>query len=218
VARMINVEVQIGKRFDEKTDEFVNLANTVDLDRLERIRFLASQLNLLSSKIQKLEKMVQSGDFEFSNEELTKKLDDIDKRLGKMDSKSEFFSIFFATVKETTLNTHEAANNSAELEELKKINDRMNTIEKKYSVLSTPKMKGVFFNLIETVEILSNRTKNLEIMIANLRDIKWGKTVRSFKEELKSDTVNKDSNWMSIHSSLQKLKITDKKEKKDEKK
>jgi hypothetical protein len=215
---MINVEPQIGKKFDEKTNEFALLPNNIDLDRLERLRFLSSQLNLLSSKIQGIERMVQSGDFEFSNEELTKKLDDIDKKLEKMDSRSEFFSIFFATVKETTLNTHEAAKNSAELEELKKLNDKMNTIEKKYSVLSTPKMKGVFFNLIETVEILSNRTKNLEIMIANLRDIKWGKTVRSFKEELKYDTVNKDSNWMSIHSSLQKLKITDNKQKKDEKK
>ena len=213
---MINVENQFGKRFDEKSDEFITLAGKVDLDKLERIRFLSSQLNLLSSKIQRIERMIQSGDFEFSNEELTKKLDEIDKRITKMDSKSEFFSIFFATIKESTLNTHEAVKNSAELEDLKKINDRMNTIEKKYSVLSTPKMKGVFLNLIETVEVLSNRTKNLEIMVATLRDIKWGKTVRSFKEELKADVVNKDSNWMSIHSSLQKLKVTDKKEKKSD--
>jgi hypothetical protein len=213
---MINVEAQFGKKFDEKSDEFVTLNGKVDLDKLERIRFLSSQLNLLSSKIQRIERMIQSGDFEFSNEELAKKLDEFDKRITKMDSKSEFFSIFFATIKESTLNTHEAVKNSAELEDLKKINDRMNTIEKKYSVLSTPKMKGVFLNLIETVEVLSNRTKNLEIMVATLRDIKWGKTVRSFKEELKADVVNKDSNWMSIHSSLQKLKVTDKKEKKSD--
>ena len=213
---MINVENQFGKRFDEKTDEFVTLTGKVDLEKLERIRFLSSQINLLSSKIQKIERMVQSGDFEFSNEELTKRLEDIDKKLGIMDSKSEFFSIFFATIRESTLNTHEAVKNSAELEDLKKINDRMNTIEKKYSILSTPKMKSVFLNLIETVEVISNRTKNLEIMIATLRDIKWGKKVRSFKEELRSDIINKDSNWMSIHSSLQKLKIKDKKDKKDD--
>jgi hypothetical protein len=211
-----NIEDQIGKRFDDKIDEFVNLPAGTNLEKFERARFLSSQINILSSKIQRIEKMVQTGDFEFSNEELTKKLDTMGKNLERMDSKAEFFSIFFAQVRESTLNTHEAAKVSAEIEDLKKVSDRLNTIEKKYSSLSTPKMKSVFLNLIETVEVLSNRTKNLEIMTATVRDIKWGKTVRSFKEELKSDVVNKDSNWMSIHSSLQKLKITDNKKKKGE--
>lgn len=212
---MVVKERQFAKTFDAEKNEFVIIKSETDLDRLENMRYFTSQINILDARIYKLSKSLQDGTFELSEEDVNEKLAEFERKIKIIDSKIELHHSVDAESKQLLAIASEELKEKVSLDDLSKTVKRLAELEKKYAYLSTPKIKNVFLSMIETVEALSNRAKNVELALSTIREIAWSRRVEDIKRTIVKEKNESEDNakWQSISNSLDKLKFENKKKK-----
>jgi hypothetical protein len=210
---VLQQEKQLAKTFDIKQDQFVFLKGKVDLEALEKSRYIMSQFNLVNSRITRLTKMLSDGTFELSQEDMKKKITELDGRVAKLDLRTDLFGIMVNDSRQEVSNITASSPQLASIPETEKVGLKISDIEKKHRILSVSKTKNIIVDLIETVEILNNRAKNIEIAFNNIREVNWGKKIESAKKALEKPIKSDGSDiaWVGISESLKKLKQNNKK-------
>lgn len=211
-------EKKLVKTYDPTKGEFVYFKYDSDPTDLEKIRYVNTKINILNERLTKLQTSLQNGTFEFSEEEIKAKMQDFEKKVKIINSKLDLYGIIGNESKQIIDGVKEFSKEKVSVSEVTATTKRIFDLEKKYSFLSTPKIKNVFLNMIETVEVLSSRTKNIETSLNNIRDLNWNEKVRAAKkaisEEKRTQEKKKsESDWVKITSSLYQLKFENKKNK-----
>jgi len=217
-------EKEFAKTFDPVEEQFVLLKNIKDLDELERRRYIISQINLITTKLDSIEKLINSGNFSESREMILKKVSDFEHRSNKISLKSDFFSLTHKETEQKLISVAEESHNFASISETEGSVKSIVEMEKKFGVHLLPKAKNMLLGLVEGIELLNLRSKNLELALLTLRDLKVGqkinlarKTIESTSKkdndeeilsriEKKSTFFEKTKPWDSITESLKKIK------------
>jgi hypothetical protein len=219
---MVFQKREFAKTFDIDKDEFVYLKGKHDLEELEKLRYLDSQINLLEAKILKLLMSIQDGSFKISPEELQKKLDGYQNTFDKLFSKVSLYSVIINDSQGNIKSILELADKTASLKDTESVVKKVSELESRYSLLSKPRMQNIFVNMIETAEVLSARARNLELAIGSIVDLRWSQKLKDVKKTISANEISSieqkrkeqpvvaaknEAAWEDINESINKLKI-----------
>jgi hypothetical protein len=180
------IEKEFPKTFDTTKSEFVILKGKTDLEMLERLRYLQSQIDLLKSNILNLSKMLKDGTFSLGAEEVETIITDAEKNIQKINFRADLFNMKLQDIEKQVNRNIVVLKNTANPVLVKENIKKIGKLESVYSELSGQNSKDLFLNLVETVDILVHRTKNLEIAYSTIQDLKLGKKVNKFKSDLEN--------------------------------
>ncbi|MEM4261484.1 MAG: hypothetical protein QXU92_02615 [Candidatus Diapherotrites archaeon] len=160
---MVLSQKQFAKTFDEKQDEFVVLKSNVDLDTLEAMRFIQSQINLFESKLLKLTRFLEhGGQSKAALEEGIKRVESLEKRLRIIDAKISLYSSMLEEIDAKFSELENSIVSLANLSDTKDLMERIARIEKIESETRTYNFKYIFLNCVELIGSVGKRINGLE--------------------------------------------------------
>lgn len=160
---MVLAQKQFAKTFDVKQDEFVIIKSSVDLDTLEAMRFIQSQINLFESKLYKLIRFLEhGGQSKVAVEEGIKRVDALEKKLRIIDAKLSLYSSMLGEVDGRFNELENSIVSLASFSETKDLIERIARIEKVESETRTYNFKYIFLNCVELIGSIGKRINGLE--------------------------------------------------------
>jgi len=130
--------------------------------RLERDRYIEAQINLLQSKLTRLERIFSVGMPLGEAEETIERLDQIEKGIKVNSSKIGMFSSVLKEIKTGQDKIVTGIDDKASIKQVAMLSQRVKFLENIYGELSGSKTKDVFMNIVEILKNVENRVDSLE--------------------------------------------------------
>ncbi|MDO8624873.1 MAG: hypothetical protein Q7R47_02225 [Candidatus Diapherotrites archaeon] len=129
---------------------------------LERDRYVQGQLNLIGSKLDKLEKIVSVGMPLAESEETMERLENVERDLKVNATKSKIYGTVLKEIKTDLDSTKKLLDEKGSLKQMMLINERIKNLESVYETFSSNKTRDIFTNMLEILKNLETRLKTLE--------------------------------------------------------
>lgn len=185
------IEKEFGKTFSLEKNEFVTLPVKTNLDYLEKLRYFQTQISLLESKINMLNQILSTGDYKAGQAEIDAIINELSKDFEKIKLKSAMIEMSLSNINEKYEKNINKIESCLSVSKFKPIAQKISSMETTYSSLTGKNSGEIFLNLVETVDILIHRTKNLEIFLTNIREFDLGNEVKKLKKEFQKQGVDK---------------------------
>ncbi len=158
-------EKQFGKTYDSNTDQFVTLKDA-DLESLEALRFLDTQINLLYMKIERIIKMLEKANPEKLSKKGIERVERLNERFVVFNTKLDLVKTKMDDVERQLIVMENDSDNLAGISDgSKEIMVKISEIEKMYGAVSSYRVKNVYLNLVEMVGMLGKRINNIETVM-----------------------------------------------------
>jgi hypothetical protein len=175
------IEKEFVKTFDVDKGEFVQLTSDLNSEFFEKLRYLQTQIDLLKSKLENLLKSLKDGSFQIGSQEAEQIIQGIEIDFEKMLLKKNFFEMKFNEIEDRYKNFYSKLENSVSISDVQSTLNKIKKIESTYKALNGQNAKNVFIDIVDTVDILVHRTKNLEVALSIIQEINLGKKVNDVK-------------------------------------
>ncbi|MBN1941053.1 MAG: hypothetical protein JW772_02620 [Candidatus Diapherotrites archaeon] len=130
--------------------------------QLERDRYVQAQINILQSKLQRLERIFSVGMPLSESEETIERLDQIEKGIKVSESKIKMFANVLKEVRGEQDTLLKGLDEKAGLKQVALLSQRVKFLENIYGELSSSKTKDIFMNIVEIMKNLETRIKSME--------------------------------------------------------
>lgn len=165
MAQAVFEQKQFGKTYDANTDQFVSIKDA-DLESLEALRFLDTQVNLLYMKIERIIKMLEKANPESLSQRGIEKVDRLNERFVVFNTKLELVKTRMDDVERQLITMENDSDGMAGISDgSKEIMNKIADIEKMYGAVSSYRVKNVYLNLVEMVGMLGKRINNIETVM-----------------------------------------------------
>lgn len=158
--------------------------------RMERDRYMDAQINLLQSKLNRLERIFSVGMPLSESEETIERLDQIEKGVKTGDVKMKMFASVLKEVKANQEKLRTSVDEKVALNQLSMVSQRVKTLESIYGELSGSKTKDIFMNLVEIIKDLEGRLKGIEDLTSKNTSLLFQKELSKVKSE-----VDEEPGW-----------------------
>ncbi len=167
---MLPEEKQFAKTFDVSKDSFVILKDrNVDLDSLEELRFVVSQINLFYSKFERIMRLMAHDRAEQLSKEGLRRVDELVKRFEVLNARVDLVAVSVENVEKRFGSVRESLVGLVDSRvEGKELVSKLSSVEMSYGELSAYKLKDIFLNLVEVVGSIGKRVGELEHVVKEL--------------------------------------------------
>jgi len=156
--------------------------------QLERDRYIDAQINLLQSKLQRLERVFSVGMPLGEAEESVERLDQIEKGIKLTDSKINMFASVLKELKASQEKITISVDDKANLNQVSMMSQRVKFLENIYGELSSSKTKDIFMNIVEIMKNLEVRIKAIEGIAQKNVSLLFQKEISDVREEVAKGT------------------------------
>jgi len=156
--------------------------------QLERDRYIDAQINLLQSKLQRLERVFSVGMPLGEAEETVERLDQIEKGIKLTDSKINMFASVLKELKASQEKVAISVDDKANLNQVSMMSQRVKFLENIYGELSSSKTKDIFMNIVEIMKNLEVRIKTMEGIAQKNVSLLFQKEISDVREEVVKGT------------------------------
>jgi len=155
---------QFAKTFDVSKDTFVTLTDkNIDIDSLEAMRFVESQINLFYAKFERIRRIMLHERAEQLSREGLRRVEGLAKQYAILSARVDLVTLGVEGVEKRFGSVREGMSGLVDVQtEGRDSVSRLNRIEMNYGEISTYKIKDIFLNLVEIVGHLGRRLNRVE--------------------------------------------------------
>jgi archaellum component FlaC len=165
MSREVFEQKQFGKTYDVNTDQFVVLKDA-NLETLEALRFLDTQINLIYMKIERIIKMLEKANPEALSKKGIEKVERLNERFVIFNAKLDLVKTRLDDIERSLISMENDSDGLAGISDgSKEIMVKIADIEKMYGAVSSYRVKNVYLNLVEMVGMLGKRINNIETVM-----------------------------------------------------
>jgi len=129
---------------------------------MERDRYIQGQLNLISNKLDRLEKVVSVGLPLSEAEETMERMDNMEREIKIGTSKSAIYGTVLKDIKKDMEYVKKGLEEKSSMKQIMMLNERIKSLEQMYETFSSNKTRDVLLNMVEIMKNLEGRLKTLE--------------------------------------------------------
>ncbi len=134
----------------------------IEEKQMERDRYIQGQLDLLQTKLKRLEQVISVGMPLAEAEETIDRLDSMEREIKITASKTTIVASVIKELKTGMEEVRKGVDDKASMQQIGLIGKRVEFLEKLYGELSSSKTKDIFLNIVDIMQNIEARVKNLE--------------------------------------------------------
>ena len=163
---------EFAKTFDGNLDAFVVLKGQDDTEPLGELRFIQAQVNMLSSKTERVSRLLSHAETEGYSAQGLRRLSDIEKKTRLLSTRFSLSSVLLSEIEKSINSYNNSLRGLAPLDSSKLLADRVGEIERIEGESRTYNFKNLFMDMAEIANDAERRINRLEGM--NAREGKGG--------------------------------------------
>jgi hypothetical protein len=153
------------KTFDHEQDRFVPIAYKIDLELLEKQRYVATSMAQLVAGIQEIIALSKKESMEKGKAEALRRLKEVEKQGTLFTVRLQMFEQIIEDTQKSIEEADKKLAEKATVSQFKKTVASIETMEGSFEIISSPTGKTTFLNLVNIVETLRKRVGNLETLV-----------------------------------------------------
>ncbi|MBS3061644.1 MAG: hypothetical protein J4215_03610 [Candidatus Diapherotrites archaeon] len=158
---------------------------------LERDRYVQGQLNLISGKLDRLEKVVSVGLPMSEAEDTMERLDNIEREFKIQVSKTKIYGTVLKDIRKDQDVMKKELDEKGSLKQMLLMNERMKNIETMFETFNNNKTRDVFLNMVDIMKNLETRIKTLEEISHSNASLMFQSQVQQLRGTVKEDEAAK---------------------------
>ena len=156
--------------------------------QMERDRYLQGQLDLLQTKLKRLEQVISVGMPLAEAEETMDRLDSMEREIKINASKNAMVSSVMKEIKTNVEEVNKSMEEKSSQQQFGLLGKRVEFLEKLYGELSSSKTKDIFLNMVDIIQNLEARVKNLEDVSHRNISLLFGEELKKVKSTVQAET------------------------------
>ena len=153
------------KTFNHEQDRFVPVDYKIDLELLEKQRYVATSMAQLVASIQEIIALSKKESMEKGKAEALRRLKEVEKQGTLFTVRLNMFEQIIEDTQKGLQSADKKLAEKATVPQFKKTVESIETMEGSFEIISSPTGKTTFLNLVNIVETLRKRVGNLETLV-----------------------------------------------------